>query len=57
VDLGELFFCAVTLDADGVAEIPVALQHGRIDSKEAAEIELAIGLDRQAFEGRSFRRV
>ena len=31
MDLGELLFCAVTLDADGVAEVLVALRHGGID--------------------------
>src|SRR6266699_3513093 len=56
VDLCELLFCAVTLDADGVAEVLVALRHGRIDPEEAAEIDLAIGLDRQAFEGDSAHR-
>src|SRR6185437_7723249 len=53
VDLGELFLSAAALDADNVAQLFVARRHGRIDSKEAAEIDLPIGLDLQAFEGDS----
>jgi hypothetical protein len=45
VDLGELLFCAVALDADGVAEVLVALRYGRIDPEKAAEIDLTVGLD------------
>src|SRR6266446_9208315 len=51
VDLGELFLSAATLDADDVAQVLVARRYGGIDSEEAAEINLAIGLDLQAFEG------
>src|SRR4029077_18749579 len=51
MDLSELLFGAVALDAHGVAEILVALRHSRIDPKEAAEVDLAVGLDREAFEG------
>src|SRR5712672_2992287 len=48
VDLGELLLGAATLDANDVAQVLVARRHGGIDSKEAAEINLAIGLDLQA---------
>src|SRR6266480_5545283 len=51
VDFGELLSSAVTLDANGVAETLVTVRHIGIDAKEAAEIDLAFGLDSQAFEG------
>src|SRR4051812_22000366 len=51
VDLGELLLGAAALDPDDVAQVLVARRHGGIDSEEAAEIKLAIGLDLQAFEG------
>src|SRR5258708_32227327 len=44
VDLGELFLSAATLDADDVAQVFVPRRHGGIDSEEAAEVDLAIGL-------------
>ena len=56
MDLGELLLCAVTFDVDGVAKVLVALCDSRIDSKEAAEVDLAVGLDREAFEGDSAYR-
>src|ERR1700693_3024682 len=56
VDLGELLFCAVTLDANRIAEVLVTRRHGRIDPEEATKIDLAVGLDRQAFEGDSAHR-
>src|SRR5712672_937349 len=46
MDLGELLFRDVTLDADRVAQVLVALRHGRIDPEEPAEIDLSVGLDR-----------
>src|SRR6266403_3691961 len=51
VDLSELLLGAAALDADDVAQVLVPRRHGGIDSEEAAKIELAIGLDLQAFEG------
>ena len=51
MDLGELLLGAVTLDADGVAQALVARRHGGIDAEEAAQVDLAFGLDLQAFEG------
>ena len=42
---------AATLDADGVAQLLVARRHGGIESEEATEIDLTVGLDLQAFEG------
>src|SRR5438067_1362499 len=56
MDFGELLFCAVTLDANCVAQVLVARRHGRIDSEEAAEIDFAVGVDCQAFEGDSAHR-
>src|ERR1700736_3202506 len=51
VDIGELLLSAATLDADDVAQVLVPRRHGGIDSEEAAEIDVTISLDLQAFEG------
>src|SRR3984893_7952533 len=51
VDIGELLLSAATLDADNVAQVLVPRRHGGIDSEEAAEIDVTISLDLQAFEG------
>src|SRR6266446_345232 len=56
VDRGELLLGAAALDADDIAQILVARRHGGIDSEEAAEVDLTIGLDLQAFEGDSAHR-
>src|SRR3984893_3688317 len=56
VDLGELFLGAAAFDADDVAQVLVPRRHGGIDTEEAAEIDFAIGLDLQAFEGDSAHR-
>src|SRR5262245_39743489 len=56
MDFGELLLCAAALDADGVAQLLLARWHGRIDSEEAAEIDLTVDLDLQAFEGDSPHR-
>src|SRR5438067_10020795 len=48
VDLGELLLGATAVNADDVLQILVALRHGWIDSEEAAQIDLAIGLDLKA---------
>jgi transcriptional regulator GlxA family with amidase domain len=39
--LGELLLGAVTLDADGVVQVLIALRHGRIDPQEASTLILA----------------
>jgi len=44
VDFGELLLRAASLDADDVAQIVVARRYGGIDSEEAAEVNLTIGL-------------
>ena len=36
---------AVTLEEDGVGDPPVARGHALIDAEEAAQVELALGLD------------
>src|SRR4051794_7133262 len=51
VDRGELLLGAAALDADGVGEALVARRHGGIEPEEAAEVDLALRLDLQAFDG------
>src|ERR1700687_3889819 len=42
VDFCELLPGAIALDANGVAQVLVALRHGRIDPEESAKIDLAV---------------
>jgi len=51
MDLGELFLAAAALDSDDVAQVIVPRRYRRIDSKEAAEIDVAFGLDLQLLDG------
>src|SRR6185369_3125823 len=51
MDLGKLFFAAAPLDADDVPQVLVSRRHRGINSEEAAEIDLAFGLDLQLVDG------
>src|SRR5262249_9706917 len=50
VERGELLLGAAALDADGVAQRLVAGRYRRIDAEEAAQIDVAVGLDLETFE-------
>jgi hypothetical protein len=56
VDLGELRLRAAPLNAHGVAQAVIAVRHGRIDPEKAPEIDLSLGLDREALERNSAYR-
>src|SRR5215831_21275766 len=51
MDLGELFLAAAALDVDDVAQVLVPRRHRGIDPEEAAEVDVAFGLDLQLLDG------
>src|SRR5215469_14465686 len=51
MDLGERFLAAAALDADDIAQVLVPRRYRRIDPKEAAEVNVAFGLDLQLLDG------